>query len=232
MMLFCNSNNVDAFDLKGEDYMNLSKLLFRTSKNIIKSTGKSIKKSFSDNSKRKNCYSSSVDADDDEIDPYEDFEQNHEKECYKYENKIWNVKTDGIDPEKNIEGFKKKMLIAKELEEFCLGFGAAGKEYFDINYSDIYKDIQNDLNEYMSDQYEEDKEYFEEYKAEQKAIRKASSFITKCISKNNGSMLQKELRRDAPEEIKKYFDKAVKKLLESGKIQRIKEGNYVRLETK
>ena len=158
---------------------------------------------------------------------YYDFEDHYGKSCEKKVDKIDSIETDNLDPDKNVSSFKKKLELCKELETFCSDHGSGGSAYFKENYSYIYQDIQNELDDYLKNEYAEAKEYFEEEKARQKAIKSLSNKILKEIEKAGGSALQKEIRKQFPKGEPDYFNQATKSLLESGKIIKYKDGNFV-----
>ena len=79
----------------------------------------------------------------------------------------------------------------------------------------------------MKNDYAEAKEYFEEEKAKQKAIKSLANKIFKEIEKAGGSKMQKDLRKQFPKGEPDYFNQAIKSLLESGKIDKFKDGSHV-----
>ncbi len=158
---------------------------------------------------------------------YYDFEDRYGTTCDRKEEKIYNVETDNRDPDKNVKGFQKMLELCHDLEEFCTSKGSGGAAYFKENYSHIYREIQKDLDDYMKNDYAEAKEYFEEEKAKQKAIKSLANKIFKEIEKADGSAMQKDLRKQFPKGEPDYFNQAVKSLLESGKIDKFKDGSHV-----
>lgn len=158
---------------------------------------------------------------------YFDFEDHYWKSCDKKEEKIYNVETDHINPDKNIAGFKRMLELCHELEDFCTSKGAGGVAFFKENYSHIYQEIQDDYDDYMNNYYAEAKEHFEREKAKQKAIKNLASKILKEINKSEGSAMQKDLRKQFPKGEPDYFNQAITMLLESGKITKFKDGKFV-----
>lgn len=157
-----------------------------------------------------------------------DFEDHYERACEKKIDKIDSIETNNRDPDKNVAGFKRKLLLCKELETFCLSHGSGGAAYFKKYYSDLHQNIQNKLDFYMKNEYEEAKEYFEEEKAKQKAIKALAGKILKEIENAGGSALQKDIRKHFPKGEPDYFNQAVKSLLDSKKIVKLKDGNFVK----
>lgn len=158
---------------------------------------------------------------------YYDFEDRYGKSCEKKVDKIDGIETDNLDPDKNVSGFKKKLALCKELENFCADHGSGGTAYFKENYSYMFQDIQKEFDDYMKNEYEEAKEYFEEEKNRQKAIKSLANNILKEIEKAGGSAMQKDLRKHFPKSEPDYFNQAIKALLESGKIGKFKDGSHV-----
>lgn len=161
-------------------------------------------------------------------DAYYNFEDHYGKSCEKREAKIYAIETDNLDPDKNVAAFQKKLKLCHELEDFCASHGPGGISYFKENYEYIYQEIQNDLNDYMKNEYAEAKEYYEEYKADQKIIKAISGKILKSLqTADGGSSMQKDLRKLFSDYEPRYFNSAIKSLLESGKIEKFKVGQYV-----
>ena len=157
-----------------------------------------------------------------------DFEDRYEKTCEKKADKIDSIETNDTNPDKNVAGFKRKLLLCKELETFCLSHGSGGTAYFKKYYSSLYEDIQKELDFYMKNEYAEAKEYFEEEKAKQKTIKALAGKILKEIESAGGTALQKDIRKQFPKDEPDYFNQAVKSLLDSKKIVKLKDGNFVK----
>ena len=161
-------------------------------------------------------------------DAYSDFEERYEKSCEKREAKIYAIETDNLDPDKNVAAFQKMLKLCHELEDFCVSHGPGGIAYFKENYEYIYQEIQNDLDDYIKNEYAEAKEYYEEYKADQKIIKTISGKILKSLQiADDGSSMQKDLRKLFSDYEPRYFNAAIKSLMESGKIEKFKVGQYV-----
>lgn len=166
-------------------------------------------------------------------DAYYEFEDHYERSCEKKESKIDAIETDNIDPDKNVAAFQKKLKLCHELEDFCASHGPGGVKYFKENYEYLYQNIQKDLDDYMKDEYADAKENYEEYKADQKIIKTISGKIVKALqAADDGSAMQKDLRKLFSDYEPYYFDSAIKSLMESGKIEKFKVGRYVAYKTK
>ena len=205
--------------------MNLTKFLAKTTKKMAKSAAKDLKSAFKPSKSR-----SSYVCDD--VDPYEEFEKKHGKECARMENKIWNLDEYHHeyhqDPDKVVEVYEKMKELAKSLEEFCKSHGEGGAEFYNINYGDMVDDIQHDLDSFLAEEYDELKADYDEYKADMDAVKAAKRKITSKIKTNDGTMMQKELKKVVDAE-NRHFERAVNDLIKSGKIIKTKEGSYVRL---
>lgn len=162
------------------------------------------------------------------------FEDEHADECYafcdKMETKIWNVKLDHADPDKNLAGFEKQLSLAEEIKAFCCSLGAGGEEFFEREFSHIVDDIKSDQADYIQNQYAEDQAAFESLKLEKAAIRKLSASILKEIRSAGGSVFQKDLKKNIPPDLSQYFEKTVRSLCDSGKLSKVKDGAFIRLE--
>ena len=86
---------------------------------------------------------------------YFDFEDRYEKDCNKKVDRIESIETNGIDPDKNIAGFKKQLELCHELEDFCASHGSGGAAYFKENYYFMYENIQKEMDNYIKYEYED-----------------------------------------------------------------------------
>lgn len=163
---------------------------------------------------------------------YYEFEDHYGNTCDKKEEKIYDIDTDSPDPDKNIKAFQKMLELCHELEDYCCSKGTGGTAYFKENYSHIYQEIQNDLDDYMKNEYAEAKEYYEQQIADEKAIKGLSKKILKELQKAGGSMAQTELKKLISETEMPYYNRSIKELTESNKIEKFKDGSHVAFRAK
>lgn len=167
----------------------------------------------------------------DTYEAYYEFEDHYGNTCDRKEEKIYDINTDSPDPDKNIKAFQKMLELCHELEDYCCSKGAGGTAYFKENYSHIYQEIQNDLDDYMKNAYAEAKERYEQQIADEKAIKGLSKKILKELQKTGGSMAQTELKKLISETEMQYYNRAIKELTESSKIEKFKIESHVAFRT-
>lgn len=163
---------------------------------------------------------------------YFDFEDRYEKDCNKKVDQIESIETNGLDPDKNIAGFKKQLELCHELEDFCASHGSGGAAYFKENYYFMYENIQKEMDNYIKYEYEEAKRDFEEEKADQKAVKSVSQKVLKEIRNAGGSILQTELKKLFSESELQYYNRVITRLADAGKIEKYKSGSRVAYKTK
>lgn len=166
----------------------------------------------------------------------ETFEKEHGKECYHYEDNIWklirNIDYDKTSPEALLSNYDEALHLAEELKRFCYSHGIGGEDFFSTSFSTIFDDIKRERAEYLTEEYKEHQEQYTEFQEKKAGIKKAKSYIVNGLKRSGGSALQKELKKECPSEIEKYFEKAVNSLCETGKLEKSKDKTFVRLELK
>lgn len=136
----------------------------------------------------------------------------------------WDKAQELDNPDDVVKQYKNAINLAKQLEDFCHKGGYGGSSYFYKYLSNYEESLNSELQQYIEEEYDNAMEDYLEVLEYEKKVKSINRKIIKLI-KSGEVHYQKDLYGHFDSEDKRIVINCLNKLVESGKIVKIKSGN-------
>lgn len=157
---------------------------------------------------------------------YTFYDRNYDKWDDKFAEAI-DIDESSEDPDKTLRNYEKAFPKLEALRDKLCSIGPVGIRMYEEEFKDYFEILDKDMKEFKEYDYEELKKNFDENKAYQAAIKKDAAKLLKIIEASNEPVLQVDLKKEA-----EHYELAISRLVDKGKIERIKIGNKVAFQKK